>query len=98
MWLCMYGMAILPLTPIIPIHGLSITCGCSYVGLPFCRIPPHIVDVLGCRATTHTDLQLRARERGIPVSVVHNASVMNAVGACGLQLYRFGEVRVVQGL
>lgn len=42
-------------------------------------------------ATTHTDLQLRAREKGIPVKVVHNASVMNAVGACGLQLYRFGE-------
>eukprot|EP00878_Enallax_costatus_P010765 GHUV01011242.1.p1 GENE.GHUV01011242.1~~GHUV01011242.1.p1 ORF type:complete len:273 (+),score=57.99 GHUV01011242.1:1343-2161(+) len=42
-------------------------------------------------ATTHTDLQLRARERNIPVKVVHNASVMNAVGACGLQLYRFGE-------
>jgi diphthine synthase len=45
-------------------------------------------------ATTHTDLQLRAHERGIPVKVVHNASVMNAVGACGLQLYRFGEVRL----
>lgn len=44
-------------------------------------------------ATTHTDLQLRAREKGIPVRVIHNASVMNAVGACGLQLYRFGEVR-----
>uniref|UniRef100_A0A7S3QKH8 diphthine methyl ester synthase n=2 Tax=Dunaliella tertiolecta TaxID=3047 RepID=A0A7S3QKH8_DUNTE len=42
-------------------------------------------------ATTHTDLQLRARQQGIPVKVVHNASVMNAVGACGLQLYRFGE-------
>jgi hypothetical protein len=42
-------------------------------------------------ATTHTDLQLRARERGIEVRVIHNASVMNAVGACGLQLYRFGE-------
>ena len=25
------------------------------------------------------------------VRVIHNASVMNAVGACGLQLYRFGE-------
>ncbi|KXZ46288.1 hypothetical protein GPECTOR_45g158 [Gonium pectorale] len=44
-------------------------------------------------ATTHTDLQLRARERGIRVAVVHNASVMNAVGACGLSLYRFGEVK-----
>jgi len=47
---------------------------------------------LTCRATTHTDLQLRARQLGIPVRVVHNASVMNAVGTCGLQLYRFGEV------
>ena len=44
------------------------------------------------RATTHTDLQLRARALNIPVKVIHNASVMNAVGACGLQLYRFGEV------
>ena len=42
-------------------------------------------------ATTHTDLQLRARRRGVAVSVVHNASVMNAVAACGLQLYRFGQ-------
>jgi len=45
------------------------------------------------RATTHTDLELRARQAGIPVRVVHNASIMNAVGVCGLQLYRFGEVR-----
>lgn len=42
-------------------------------------------------ATTHTDLWLRAVERGIPVEVIHNASIMNAVAACGLQLYRFGE-------
>lgn len=42
-------------------------------------------------ATTHTDLELRARARGIPVRVVHNASIMSAVGAAGLQLYRFGE-------
>lgn len=42
-------------------------------------------------ATTHTDLVIRARERGIPVKVVHNASIMNAVGACGLQLYNFGQ-------
>ena len=25
------------------------------------------------------------------VKVVHNASIMNAVGCCGLQLYNFGE-------
>ncbi|KAK9816927.1 hypothetical protein WJX72_007140 [[Myrmecia] bisecta] len=42
-------------------------------------------------ATTHTDLQLRARALGIDVKVIHNASIMNAVGACGLQLYRYGE-------
>lgn len=42
-------------------------------------------------ATTHTDLMLRAKQEGIPVSVVHNASIMNAVGCCGLQLYNFGE-------
>ncbi|GAB4821185.1 hypothetical protein N2152v2_008231 [Parachlorella kessleri] len=42
-------------------------------------------------ATTHTDLELRARSRGIAVKVIHNASIMNAVGACGLQLYRYGE-------
>lgn len=42
-------------------------------------------------ATTHTDLELRARQRGILVHVVHNASIMNAVGAAGLQLYRYGE-------
>lgn len=42
-------------------------------------------------ATTHSDLWLRARQQGVDVRVVHNASVMNAVAACGLQLYRFGE-------
>lgn len=42
-------------------------------------------------ATTHTDLVLRAREKGINVQVVHNASILNAVGCCGLQLYSFGE-------
>ncbi|EGW32198.1 uncharacterized protein SPAPADRAFT_61281 [Spathaspora passalidarum NRRL Y-27907] len=42
-------------------------------------------------ATTHTDLIIRARELNIPVECIHNASVMNAVGACGLQLYKFGQ-------
>ncbi|KAF3917419.1 hypothetical protein ABW21_db0206495 [Orbilia brochopaga] len=42
-------------------------------------------------ATTHLDLLLRAREQGIPVRTIHNASIMNAVGACGLQLYNFGQ-------
>lgn len=42
-------------------------------------------------ATTHTDLVLRARELGIKTESIHNASIMNAVGACGLQLYNFGQ-------
>ncbi|KAF9243208.1 diphthine synthase isoform b [Melanogaster broomeanus] len=28
---------------------------------------------------------------GFPFEVIHNASIMNAVGACGLQLYNFGQ-------
>jgi len=49
------------------------------VGDPFC-------------ATTHTDLLLRAaQEKGIEVKVIHNASIMNAVACCGLQLYNFGQ-------
>ena len=42
-------------------------------------------------ATTHTDLVLRARELKIPVRTVHNASIMSAIGATGLQLYNFGQ-------
>ncbi|RUS74469.1 hypothetical protein EGW08_017768 [Elysia chlorotica] len=46
-------------------------------------------DPLG--ATTHTDLILRAVEKGLQYKVVHNASIMNAIGCCGLQLYNYGE-------
>lgn len=42
-------------------------------------------------ATTHTDFILRAKEKKIQYKVVHNASIMNAIGCCGLQLYKFGE-------
>ncbi|KAK4152160.1 tetrapyrrole methylase [Chaetomidium leptoderma] len=42
-------------------------------------------------ATTHTDLVLRARELGIPVRTVPNASIMSGIGAAGLQLYNFGQ-------
>nr|XP_060630002.1 diphthine methyl ester synthase [Anolis sagrei ordinatus] len=42
-------------------------------------------------ATTHSDLVLRAVKLGIPYQVIHNASILNAVGCCGLQLYNFGE-------
>lgn len=43
------------------------------------------------RATTHSDLLLRASELGVHWRVVHNASIISAIGCCGLQLYHFGE-------
>jgi diphthine synthase len=43
------------------------------------------------RATTHTDLHLRARTLAIPVRTLHNASIINAIGCVGLQLYNFGQ-------
>ena len=42
-------------------------------------------------ATTHTDLWMRARQRGIPVEIVHNASIMGAAASSGLSLYNFGQ-------
>lgn len=48
------------------------------VGDPFC-------------ATTHADIILRARENDVVVEIIHNTSVMGAVGSCGLQLYNFGK-------
>lgn len=42
-------------------------------------------------ATTHTDLILRAKTKNIKVQVVHNSSILTAVGCCGLQLYLYGE-------
>lgn len=42
-------------------------------------------------ATTHSDLFLRAVKLGIEIKVFHNASIINAIGATGLQVYRFGE-------
>ncbi|XP_011504357.1 PREDICTED: diphthine synthase [Ceratosolen solmsi marchali] len=43
-------------------------------------------------ATTHTDLVLRLQQQKIKFQVIHNASIINAVGCCGLQLYSFGEI------
>jgi diphthine methyl ester synthase len=42
-------------------------------------------------ATTHTDLMLRCRQQKVPFQTIHNASIMGAAGACGLQLYQFGQ-------
>jgi diphthine methyl ester synthase len=42
-------------------------------------------------ATTHLDLYLRAKEKKIKCEIIHNASIMSAVGITGLQLYKFGK-------
>lgn len=43
-------------------------------------------------ATTHADLILRARESNISTKVVHNASILNAVGCCGLQVAKYVDL------
>lgn len=42
-------------------------------------------------ATTHIDLMLRARKEGVAVEVVHNASILTAIGMAGLDLYKYGR-------
>lgn len=42
-------------------------------------------------ATTHIDLMQRAKEHNIGVNIVHNASILTAVGVTGLSLYKFGK-------
>lgn len=42
-------------------------------------------------ATTHSDLWLRCKKMGVAVQVIHNASIMNAIGCCGVSLYAFGQ-------
>ena len=43
-------------------------------------------------ATTHSDLVVRCHDDGIKFDTINNASILNAVGITGLQLYRFGQV------
>ncbi|NQV09165.1 diphthine synthase [Candidatus Woesearchaeota archaeon] len=42
-------------------------------------------------ATTHTDLVLRAKEHKVKIEVIHNTSILNAVGEVGLELYKYGK-------
>ncbi len=46
-------------------------------------------DVFG--ATTHAQLWMEARKKGVEVEVINNASIINSVGKTGLQLYKFGK-------
>ncbi len=43
-------------------------------------------------ATTHADLFLRAKKEKIDVEIIHNASVVSAVGVTGLEIYKFGKI------
>jgi diphthine synthase len=43
-------------------------------------------------ATTHIQLFKLAREKGVKVEVINNASVLNAVGIVGLELYKYGKI------
>lgn len=49
-----------------------------------------IGDVFG--ATTHIDILLRAKKENIETKIIHNASILTAVGVTGLELYKFGKV------
>jgi len=42
-------------------------------------------------ATTHIDLFMRARSEGVKCHVIHNASIISAIGVTGLQVYKFGK-------
>ena len=43
-------------------------------------------------ATTHAEIILEARKRGVKVEIVHSSSVFTAVAETGLSLYKFGKV------
>jgi len=42
-------------------------------------------------ATTHISLYMDAKKAGVKINIVNNASVLNAVGITGLELYKFGK-------
>jgi len=42
-------------------------------------------------ATTHMDLLMRAKKAKIKTQIIHNASIISAVGVTGLQIYKFGK-------
>ncbi|MDD5112191.1 MAG: diphthine synthase [Candidatus Altiarchaeota archaeon] len=46
-------------------------------------------------ATTHVDLLLRARKKGIRTIVIHASSVYSAVAETGLQIYKFGRTTTI---
>ena len=43
-------------------------------------------------ATTHISLVMRAGELGAKVGIIHNASIVSAIGAVGLEVYKYGRI------
>ncbi|MCK9151263.1 diphthine synthase [Methanobacterium alcaliphilum] len=47
-------------------------------------------------ATTHTDMMMDAKKRGIETMVIHSSSILSAApGISGLQAYKFGKVTTI---
>ncbi len=47
-------------------------------------------------ATTHSDIMIEARKKGIDVRVIHASSILSAApGIAGLQAYKFGKVTTI---
>lgn len=47
-------------------------------------------------ATTHTDIMIQAKKRGIKTVVIHSSSILTAApGLAGLQAYKFGKVTTI---
>jgi diphthine synthase len=47
-------------------------------------------------ATTHTDMMMEAKKKGIETQVIHSSSILSAApGISGLQAYKFGKVTTV---
>lgn len=42
-------------------------------------------------ATTHTDILLRAKKKGVKTKVFHASSIYSAIAETGLHIYRFGK-------
>jgi len=43
-------------------------------------------------ATTHTELLLEAKQRGLETRIIHNISILNVISRTGLQPYKFGKI------
>ncbi|BDZ69182.1 diphthine synthase [Methanobacterium ferruginis] len=47
-------------------------------------------------ATTHSDIMIEARKRGIKTRIIHASSILSAApGIAGLQAYKFGKVTTI---